>query len=381
MVMQRLGSALHVIKEKQLGLLIGAAGGLVWANVAHDSYEGFAHALHFVVNDIGMVFFFALAAKEIVEATLPGGALASPKRAAVPILGAVGGMAGPALVYLALASAAGMPELYRGWAIPCATDIAFSYLVARWIFGPKHPAIPFLLLLAIADDAMGLLILALFYPTGEVRIVEFLTLLTIAVAFAWAMKLKRVQNFWPYVLGAGALSWVALFRGGLHPALALVPIVPFIPREPRDLGILAEAERKATDPLNKFEHWWHTPVQVILFFFGLVNAGVPLAAVGTGTWIVVIALLAGKPIGILTFSYGAELIKLGELRGVNLREMLVVGIAAAIGFTVALFFATAAFAPGTLLSQTKMGALFSFFSAFVAAGAAVVLRVGRFAPH
>lgn len=377
--MRTLRHALYVVQENSLGLLIGAATGLTWANIAYDSYEGFAHALHFIVNDIGMVFFFALAAKEIVEATLPGGALASPKRAAVPVLAAVGGMAGPALIYVGLASAAGLPELYRGWAIPCATDIAFSYLVARWIFRARHPAIPFLLLLAIADDALGLLILALFYPTGPVRPVEFLTLLTMAVAFAWAMKLRRIQNFWPYVLGAGTLSWVALFRGGLHPALALVPIVPFIPREPRDLGIMAEAERTATDPLNKFEHWWHTPVQIILFFFGLVNAGVPLAAAGTGTWVVVIALLAGKPIGILSFTYGAELVRLGELRGVSFREMLVVGFAAAIGFTVALFFATAAFPPGPLLSQTKMGALFSFFSAFVAAAAALVLRVGRFA--
>jgi NhaA family Na+:H+ antiporter len=376
--MAKFASILLAIKENSLGLLIGAAAGLIWANLAHGSYERFAHALHFVVNDIGMVFFFALAAKEIVEATLPGGALASPKRAAVPILGAVGGMAGPALVYVALATMADMPELHRGWAIPCATDIAFSYLVARWIFGPKHPAIPFLLLLAIADDAMGLLILALFYPTGEVRLVEFLMFLTVAIAFAWAMKLRRVQNFWPYVLGAGALSWVALFRGGLHPALALVPIVPFIPREPRDLGILAEEERKATDPLNRFEHWWHTPVQVILFFFGLVNAGVQLTEVGSGTWIVVIALLFGKPIGILSFSYGAGFLKLGELRGVNFRDMLVVGLAAAIGFTVALFFATAAFVSGPLLSQTKMGALFSFFSAGVAILAAAVMRVGRF---
>jgi NhaA family Na+:H+ antiporter len=375
---RRLHDIIETIKENSLGLLIGAGAGLVWANTAHDSYEALAHRLHFIVNDVGMVFFFALAAKEIVEATLPGGALASPKRAAVPVLAAVGGMAGPAVIYVLLASWAGLPELYRGWAIPCATDIAFSYLVARWIFGAKHPAIPFLLLLAIADDAMGLVILALFYPTGTVRPVEFLMLVTLAMAFAYALHLRRVRNHWAYVLGSGILSWVALFRGGLHPALALVPIVPFIPRERVDLGILAEAERRATDPLNQFEHWWHTPVQVILFFFGLVNAGVLLSEVGAGTYIVAVALLVGKPIGILSFAYGSELARLGELRGVTVRDMLVVGFAAAIGFTVALFFATAAFPDGALLAQTKMGALLSFFSAFVAVGAAWVLGVGRF---
>ena len=121
------------------GLLVaGAVAALVWANLAHDSYERFAEALHFLVNDVAMVFFFALATKEVVEATAPGGALHSPRRASVPMLAAVGGRAGPAAIYVALAVGGGVPELLRGWAIPCATDIAFSYLVARVIFGSKQ---------------------------------------------------------------------------------------------------------------------------------------------------------------------------------------------------------------------------------------------------
>ncbi|HSL21624.1 MAG TPA: Na+/H+ antiporter NhaA [Vicinamibacterales bacterium] len=376
--MKRLLSA---IRDNQLGLLIGAATGLVWANAAHASYERFAHALHFLVNDVGMVFFFALAAKEIVEATLPGGALASPRRAAVPLLAAAGGMAGPALLYAWLAVSTGNEPLLRGWAIPCATDIAFSYLVARWIFGPKHPAIPFLLLLAIADDAMGLVLLAAFYPTGTVRPGEFLVLVIVAMWIASVLQKRKVRSFWPYVIGAGVVSWVAFFRGGLHPALALVPVIPFIPRERRDPGILAEEERHAHDPLNEFEHWWHTPVQLILFFFGLVNAGVSLSSVGPGTWFVMIGLIAGKPIGIMALSYGAIAARLGELRGIRVADMLVVGLAAAIGFTVALFFATAAFPDGDLLAETKMGALLSFASAPLAVVAAWVLGVGRFRRH
>src|SRR6185503_17299321 len=113
-----------------------------------------------------MVFFFALAAKEVFEATLPGGALASKRRAASPLAAAVGGMVAPALIYVALTSTLGPASLTRGWAIPCATDIAFSAMVARLIFPARHPAIPFLLLLAIADDAMGLVILAAFYSLG-----------------------------------------------------------------------------------------------------------------------------------------------------------------------------------------------------------------------
>ena len=76
-------------------------------------------------------------------------------------------------------------------------------------------------------------------------------------------------------------------------ALALVPIVPFIPHAPRDKGLFIEVP-SAQDPLSEFEHWWKLPVQGILFFFGLANAGVPIASVGTGTWIVLAAILAGN---------------------------------------------------------------------------------------
>src|SRR6478672_13559222 len=117
-----------VVIDNSLLLLAGAVAGLVWANVDLTSYARFSQALRFPVNDIGMVFFFALAVKEIVEATLPGGALESPREAAVPILAAAGGMIGPAALYAIQVTAIGRPELMPGWAIPCATDIAFSYL-------------------------------------------------------------------------------------------------------------------------------------------------------------------------------------------------------------------------------------------------------------
>src|SRR5207247_1692229 len=100
---------------------------LIWANTFAGSYARFAHSLAFIVNDVGMAFFFALAAKEVVEATAPGGALHTWRRAALPVVAAVGGMAGPALIYVGLVYASGHTELARGWAIPCATDIAFSY--------------------------------------------------------------------------------------------------------------------------------------------------------------------------------------------------------------------------------------------------------------
>lgn len=357
-------------------LILGTVIALVWANADRESYEVVAHALHFAVNDIGMVFFFALAAKEIVEATSPGGALHSPRRSAVALFAAIGGMAGPAAIYIGLVLAFDQPELMRGWAIPLATDIAFSYLVARIIFGARHPGIPFLLLLAIADDALGLLILAVFYPSGELRLVAFVILLALALMLASWLRSRRTVNFWPYVAGAGVVSWIAFYWGGLHPALALVPIMPFMPRAKRDVGLFVDRP-DAHDTLNEFEHRWKLPVHIILFFFGLANAGVEFASVGPGSWIVLTAILLGKPIGIVSCTALAVAVGLQQPTGVTWRDLTVLGFVAAIGFTVALFFATAAFPAGELLDQTKMGALLSFSAALVAGAAAVLLRVGQ----
>jgi Na+:H+ antiporter, NhaA family len=365
------------IVDHSLVLPIGAAIALVWANTFSVSYARLAHALAFPVNDIGMVFFFALAAKEVVEATAPGGALHTWRRAALPVVAATGGMIAPALLYVLYVSLAGEPVLLRGWAIPCATDIAFSYLVAKAVFR-RHPAIPFLLLLAIADDALGLVLLAVFYPVGDVHLLVASLLMATALITAFALRRLRVRIFWPYVVAGGTLSWCALFWGGLHPALALVPIVPFLPHAARDPGLFVRAPPGATDALSQLEHWWKVPVQGVLFFFGLVNAGVPLHGYGTGTWAVLVAILVGKPMGI------GLAVALAVAAGLRLpprfawRDVIVVGCAAGIGFTVALFFATAAFPPGRPLDQMKMGALLSVGSAGLTVLAAVMLKAGRF---
>ena len=348
---------------------------MAWANIDLASYEHIVGPLHFWVNDVGMTFFFALAAKEVFEATLPGGPLALPRRALLPLAAAVGGMVAPAVIYVALASTRGPAELIRGWAIPCATDIAFSAMIARVIFRDRHPAVPFLLLLAIADDALGLLVLALFYPSGDVSFSALTALTLAAVLFAAWLRRRRTRSFWAYVLGPGSLSWAALYLGGIHPALALVPIVPFMPHGPRDLGLFDPREPRQPDTLSLFEHWWATPVQVVLLLFGLANAGVPFAQIGPGTYYVLTALLLGKPIGILLFTGAARLVGARLPDGVSGADLLVVGVAASIGFTVSLFFATAAFAEGTALAETKMGALLSFLAAPLAVVVARLLHV------
>ena len=194
---------------------------------------------------------------------------------------------------------------------------------------------------------------------------------------SFALRRRGTLSPWPYLAAGGTLSWAALYVGGLHPALALVPIIPFLPHARRDPGLFVDAPPDARDTLSQFERHWKYPVQGVLFLFGLANAGVPLRQVGAGTWIVLLSILAGKPIGIGLSVAAAVGAGLRLPRHLVWRDVVVVGFTAAIGFTVALFFATAAFPIGQQLDETKMGALLSIASALVALAAAKALGVGR----
>jgi NhaA family Na+:H+ antiporter len=165
------------------------------------------------------------------------------------------------------------------------------------------------------------------------------------------------------VLIAGGCSWAAFYVGGLHPALALVPIVPFMPVRERYHELFDEHTPSPDDTLNRFSSWWHAPVQVILLFFGLANAGVGVSSMGPATWMVAGALVLGKPIGVMLLTLAALAGGLRRPGGMTYGDVAIVGLAAGIGFTVALFFATAAFQPGPILDEAKMGALLSFVAA------------------
>src|ERR1700674_1734046 len=166
-----------------LALPIGCATALLWANTLPDSYYRFAHDMTFFVNDIGFVFFFALITKEVAEATLPGGALHPWRRAALPVGAAVGGVIVSIACYLGFVQNAGEPMLLGGWAAACAIDIPGSYIIARLIFG-RHPAVPFLLLLAISADAIGLACVAVLQPNGNVYPAVGIGLMAVAVGLA-----------------------------------------------------------------------------------------------------------------------------------------------------------------------------------------------------
>ena len=178
----------------------------------------------------------------------------------------------------------------------------------------------FLLLLAIADDAAGLVILAVFYPLGELAPRMLLLSLGAAVAvFLLADWLPRRMDrsnqgrpnstwvldklfFWPCLV-AEVVSWYGSAEAGLHPALRLRPIVPTIPHVDRAFGIFPGAVADLADLLNHIEHLLEHPVEIVLFFFGPLNAGVEFSAIGEPTWLVLAGLIIGKPFGVLLFGW------------------------------------------------------------------------------
>ena len=376
--------------EFSLPLIVGVIAAVVWANWAPHSYHDMVHwapiaggpTLHFLVNDIFMVLFFGIAAKEITEACLPGGSLNPPRRAINPLLATVGGVAGPVAVYFAWIYATGSPELAKGWGIPTATDIALAWLVARLVFGKGHPAVSFLLLLAVADDGLGLAIIAVFYPDPNHPVEPvYLLLVAAAIAGGWAMRRAHIQSFWAYLLGPGVLSWTGLYMAHLHPALALVAVVPLMPSSGHDEGMFVElGQDHHSDTLNRFEHFFKAPVDVGLCAFGLVNAGVAFSSMSNATWAVVMALIVGKTLGIFVFSWLGHRAGYSLPAGMNLRSLFVAGMTAGLGLTVALFVAGVAFTEPGVQGAAKMGALFSAVAAPLVFITGKLLRVREPSP-
>lgn len=400
-----------ILRQFSAFLLTGTAAALVWANVDPESYRGFvegallpaehwlayllthgrtAFSFHFIVNDIFMALFFGIAGKEVAESFLPGGSLSSPRKAALPLIATMGGVFGPIAVFFALIAAFGIGGDVdkAAWAVPTATDIAYCWLFARLIFGAAHPAVTFLLVLAVLDDLIGMMIIAVYY-TPEVH-PEWLLLLVAALALCEGMRRFGVKSFWPYVLVAGPMSWFALHNTGVHAALALVPIIPFMPHARRDAGLFGNPN--TGDTMNRFEHFFAPIVDVGLLGFGLANAGVALTAAsfgGTVTWTIFLALLVGKTFGIFGFAWLGTRFGFSLPQPMTLPQVLVLGCVAGIGFTVALFVTTVALGlsaaqgwelPPGAADMLKLGALLSFAAGPLAWLMAKALRVQKIEP-
>ncbi|WP_417034303.1 Na+/H+ antiporter NhaA [Comamonas kerstersii] len=400
---------LHIEAMSGIVLLIAAAIALIWANSPWAaSYFATWHAplaltlgpwtwstdLHFFVNDVLMTIFFLVVGMEI-RREMYNGALADVRQALLPIIAALGGVVVPALIYVALAR--GDAQLLNGWAIPTATDIAFAVgvlaLLGKSIPGPLRI---FLLALAIIDDIVAVLIIAFFYSGG----LDYSGFGIALVGLVLVLLFNRmgVAAAWAYVV-PGAILWLGLLHTGAHPTLAGVVLGLMTPVAMRpaqrhhldvaeqaltrirshaqrgqfevdvlhhELRIATTAQRDLLPPVFRLPAMLHPWVAFgVMPIFALANAGVQfggmdLAATGPHTvfWGVLLALVLGKPLGVFLATFLAVKSGVSPLpEGINWRGVLLVGVLAGIGFTMAIFVGGLAFSDAALLSAAKLGIL------------------------
>ncbi|MES1172556.1 MAG: Na+/H+ antiporter NhaA [Bacteroidota bacterium] len=328
----------------------------------------FAPSLRFLVNDGLMVAFFFVVGLEIRrEAT--GGQLSDARRAALPAIAALGGMVAPAVIYLAIA---GGPLTRRGWGVPTATDIAFAVGVLT-LLGNRVPAALRILLLALAviDDLGAILVIALFYSSGVGAL--GLGIAAAGVAGIGTLRLAAIRHKGAYLV-PGAAVCAGIYAAGIHPTIGGVIVGLLTPARPWPGGGAPSAAgapgdgagpRAVTSPADALIATLHPWVAFLVMpVFALANAGVVLngtdfdpVAVRAGVGVAV-ALVVGKPVGILLFT--AISLRLGLARlpaGVGWRGLVVLGVVAGIGFTMAIFVAELAFTAPAPLAAAKLGVL------------------------
>lgn len=367
--------------EASGGIILIAAAALALVVANSPLAESYFHALHAYlgplsllhwINDGLMAVFFLLVGLEIKREMLDGQLSTWPRRA-LPGIAAAGGMAVPALVYVAINRDNG-PAL-AGWAIPTATDIAFALGVLS-LLGSRVPASlkVFLTALAIIDDLGAVVIIALFYTSG-------LSLGWLAAAFAviaLLVVLNRmgVLSLAPYVV-LGVVLWVFVLKSGVHATLAGVALALTVPLRISP-GIAHDLEHS---PLHRLEHALHKAVPfVIIPIFGFANAGVSLAGISAAKLVepltlgVAAGLVLGKLAGVFGASALAVGLRLAELpRNAGWVHMIGIALLCGIGFTMSLFIGLLAFASDEALQDAvKVGILAGSLIAAVL-GAAVLL--------
>lgn len=399
---------LHIEAVSGIVLLIAAVAALIWANSpAAASYQAlwhtpltigigslvFSQSLHFWINDGLMTIFFLVVGMEI-RREIHEGALSSLRQATLPMAAAIGGVVVPALVYLSFDHA---PSEQQGWAVPTATDIAFAVGVLA-LLGKSIPSNVrvFLLALAIIDDIIAVLIIAFFYSGG----LDYSGFGIAAIGLIIVVGLQKIGigSAYAYVI-PGAITWIGVLMTGAHPTLAgvvlglITPVVAMPMRErPLDavtrftselmgraraperdaselmspLKNLRLAQRELVPPVVRIQGALHPWVAYgIMPVFALANAGVSLAGVDMTTeatqWVmiaVVLALVVGKPLGIVSVSW--LMVRLGWCslpEGVNWRSITLIGLLAGIGFTMSIFIANLAFVNPEALGASKLGVL------------------------
>lgn len=399
---------IHIQAASGVVLLIAAAIALIWANSAlAPSYHAlwhmplsiglgdlsFSQSLHFWINDVLMTVFFLIVGME-VKREIHEGSLSSLRQASLPIAAAAGGAALPAAIYLSLnVNAPGQ----NGWAIPTATDIAFAVgllaLLGRSI--PNNIRV-FLLALAIIDDIVAILIIALFYSEG----LNYSGFMVAGVGIMMVLGLQKIGIGTAYAyIAPGIVLWVGMLMTGAHPTLTgvilglMTPVIPIRLRE-RPLDMLSRiagdligssstasrdmermtdhlrqlrvAQRELLPPVVRVQTALHPWVAFgIMPLFALANAGVTLdgidLSVDGAQWVtvgIILALVIGKPLGIVGVSW--LMVRLGWCSlpaGVTWGGIWLLGLFAGVGFTMSIFITMLAFTEPNLLGAAKLGVL------------------------
>jgi Na+:H+ antiporter, NhaA family len=311
---------------------------------------GLSKSLEHWINDGLMAIFFLLVGLEIKREVIEG-SLASVQKAALPVVAAIGGFVLPTLFYAALNW--DDSQALRGWAVPAATDIAFAIGICA-LLGRAVPTSlkMFLLALAIIDDLMAIIVIAVFY-TEDLSAVALL-LGGIGVVGLIGLNLQNVRTLSLYIV-VGVFTWVCVLKSGVHATLAGVAVGFAIPMARHEGESLLDQVEHALKP-------WVSYAIVPIFAFA--NAGVPLAGMSPATLAapiplgIIAGLFVGKQLGV--FGAAAAAIKLGvakEPEGASSAQLYGIAVLTGVGFTMSLFIGTLAFDDEYLMAQIRIGVL------------------------
>ena len=394
-------------------LLVATAVALVWVNTGwDDSYNALWHteielavgtwhlphmSLGHFVNDGLMALFFFVVGLEI-KRELVTGDLRSVRAAALPVIGAMGGMVVPALFYVMLNTSG---EASRGWGIPMATDIAFAIGIVALLGSRVSPKIKlFLLTLAIVDDIGAIAVIAIFYSSDLST--GWLITASVGLIAVWILQRVRVWAIPVYAV-LGVFIWYATLESGVHATIAGVALGLLTPARPllnqrdaqqivdalpsdanvaevRYASFLAQESVPLTERLENMLHPF--TAFMIIPIFALANAGIKLsgntisdAATSSVTLGIMLGLVIGKPLGITLFAWVATRFGLTLPEGVTWPQFIGMGFAAGIGFTVSIFVGGLAFESEGITDLAKIGILVASLIAAVAA--LLLLRYGK----
>lgn len=359
---------LSLLVEYSGFLWIGMFLGLLSANLRPEWYAGvISEDVLLWINEYGMSFFFARAAKEVWEAMRdPEGALSSFRSAAMPLLATLGGWLGPFTLAFLGSQMLGMENPLQIGVVVTATDIVFSRLFLQMSIGNVRPVLTFITTLALVDDGLGLIAIATLFNEGTID-TRWLALTVVAVIAAVIMGQAKVKSHWWYFLLMN-ISWLGMHLGGLPPALSFALIIPFMPntytspngdRHDHPDRPFEYEEEERHDTLDRWAHAWHVWIEIFLLAFAFANVGINFETVQAGPlfFLLLVSVLVGKFVGVTGFTLMGLRLGLELPEGMHTGHLRRVGVAAAISLTVMLFMGRLAFHTVEQFSQVALAAV------------------------